>query len=257
MTAEFWQYDARLGRRWNLDPKPQRAISDYACFANSPFQFSDLKGDSIRLTDAFKAQKQYMKAWDTWMSTESGKQFKKDYDKGGKYEHIAAVFDAVPTEKMNDSWASGETNSEIVDVKNPKNVTSLLKFQGAEENSISGAKQIVQGKVDDKYLRFTFQFPIPYGSYRSYDIASNVISFIHEKQHMQVNMLFLATGNTMPARGQGHDIMRVGIYSAEREKTFWTLGKLWSKEYVRQRGYQYINKNPFNFVDYEVNRYTR
>jgi len=21
-TAEFWQYDSRLGRRWNLDPKP-------------------------------------------------------------------------------------------------------------------------------------------------------------------------------------------------------------------------------------------
>jgi hypothetical protein len=21
-TAEFWEYDTRLGRRWNLDPKP-------------------------------------------------------------------------------------------------------------------------------------------------------------------------------------------------------------------------------------------
>ena len=28
-TAEFWQYDARLGRRWNLDPKPTIGLSDY------------------------------------------------------------------------------------------------------------------------------------------------------------------------------------------------------------------------------------
>ena len=33
-TAEFWQYDSRLGRRWNLDPKPNISISPYAAFAN-------------------------------------------------------------------------------------------------------------------------------------------------------------------------------------------------------------------------------
>ena len=45
-TAEFWQYDTRLGRRWNLDPKPLPSISQYACFANSPIWMKDVKGDS-------------------------------------------------------------------------------------------------------------------------------------------------------------------------------------------------------------------
>ncbi len=46
-TAEFWQYDARLGRRYNLDPKPNVSISQYACFANNPIGISDPLGDTI------------------------------------------------------------------------------------------------------------------------------------------------------------------------------------------------------------------
>lgn len=49
-TAEFWEYDTRLGRRWNLDPKPQILISDYACFGDNPISFSDILGDSKNST---------------------------------------------------------------------------------------------------------------------------------------------------------------------------------------------------------------
>ncbi|MBS1537050.1 MAG: hypothetical protein JST20_04815 [Bacteroidetes bacterium] len=45
-TAEFWEYDARLGRRWNQDPKPDASISNYATFNNSPIMYSDVLGDS-------------------------------------------------------------------------------------------------------------------------------------------------------------------------------------------------------------------
>lgn len=41
----FWEYDTRLGRRWNLDPKPTIGVSDYACFNDNPIQFSDVNGD--------------------------------------------------------------------------------------------------------------------------------------------------------------------------------------------------------------------
>ena len=44
-TAEFWEYDPRLARRWNLDPKPQKYISDYATFGNNPILFNDPFGD--------------------------------------------------------------------------------------------------------------------------------------------------------------------------------------------------------------------
>jgi YD repeat-containing protein len=47
MTAEFWQYDARLGRRWNMDParKKYPYESPYLAFHNNPIQFSDPNGD--------------------------------------------------------------------------------------------------------------------------------------------------------------------------------------------------------------------
>lgn len=44
-SAMYWEYDSRLGRRWNLDPKPIKGISDYACFANNPILLSDVNGD--------------------------------------------------------------------------------------------------------------------------------------------------------------------------------------------------------------------
>jgi len=46
-TAEFWQYDSRLARRWNQDPKPNTSISNYATFANNPIIFNDPLGDTI------------------------------------------------------------------------------------------------------------------------------------------------------------------------------------------------------------------
>jgi hypothetical protein len=45
-TAMFWEYDSRLGRRWNKDPKPNPSVSDYACLANNPIWFTDVLGDS-------------------------------------------------------------------------------------------------------------------------------------------------------------------------------------------------------------------
>ncbi|MES2382809.1 MAG: hypothetical protein V4538_17310 [Bacteroidota bacterium] len=50
MTATFWECDVRLGRRFNLDPKPGLGISEYACFANNPVYNQDIKGDSINLS---------------------------------------------------------------------------------------------------------------------------------------------------------------------------------------------------------------
>jgi hypothetical protein len=47
-TAEFWQYDARIMRRWNIDPKPQIYSSPYSAFDNSPIWRSDPLGDTTK-----------------------------------------------------------------------------------------------------------------------------------------------------------------------------------------------------------------
>ena len=53
-TAEFWQYDSRVGKRWNRDPivkKHESPYATYATFANNPIWFRDLYGkDTISVT---------------------------------------------------------------------------------------------------------------------------------------------------------------------------------------------------------------
>jgi hypothetical protein len=44
-TAEFWQYDSRIGRRWNIDPVVKPWESSYAVNRNNPIALSDPFGD--------------------------------------------------------------------------------------------------------------------------------------------------------------------------------------------------------------------
>ena len=58
-TALYWEYDSRTGRRWNLDPKPNTAISPYATFENNPIFNTDPLGDSIPRINASLSQFKY------------------------------------------------------------------------------------------------------------------------------------------------------------------------------------------------------
>ena len=55
-TAEYWEYDCRLGRRWNLDPQPQINISDFTVMGNSPIYFMDPNG-AFHITGEGKERK--------------------------------------------------------------------------------------------------------------------------------------------------------------------------------------------------------
>ena len=45
-TAEFWQYDCRLGRRWNVDPMPDYWESVYGVLLSNPIRFTDFYGNT-------------------------------------------------------------------------------------------------------------------------------------------------------------------------------------------------------------------
>lgn len=48
-SAEFWMYDSRIGRRWNIDPMVKAWESPYAVFANNPISFIDPNGaDTVK-----------------------------------------------------------------------------------------------------------------------------------------------------------------------------------------------------------------
>ena len=55
-SAEYWMYDSRLGRRWNLDPVDQISISNYAVLSNSPIINIDPNGDVIVIANSQTGQ---------------------------------------------------------------------------------------------------------------------------------------------------------------------------------------------------------
>jgi len=51
-SAEYWMYDSRLGRRWNIDPVKKQHESSYATFANNPiFLVDPLGADTININN--------------------------------------------------------------------------------------------------------------------------------------------------------------------------------------------------------------
>ena len=53
-SAEFWKYDSRVARRWEIDPILKFHESPYAAFANNPVWFNDWNGADTGLVILFK-----------------------------------------------------------------------------------------------------------------------------------------------------------------------------------------------------------
>ncbi len=144
MTAEFWQYDARIGRRWNVDPKPNVSISPYAAFENNGIFNSDPLGDTTRPTT-------YQSSWsnnaDNLKYKESGKygDHRKKFNLGAGEEmykvNCTYIFERDNYDNgKNDFWFyNGDTWEGFtpeVRPKMPRNVAKLL-FWDAAVQSIS------------------------------------------------------------------------------------------------------------------------
>ncbi|MDP2174277.1 MAG: hypothetical protein Q8K70_00055 [Bacteroidota bacterium] len=64
-TAEYWEYDSRLGRRWNLDPVDQVWMSNYSVLGNNPLFNNDIFGDRFQpgySKKQYRKQKRYTKS---------------------------------------------------------------------------------------------------------------------------------------------------------------------------------------------------
>ena len=56
-TALYWEYESRIGRRWNVDPVPKGYQSLYSCFTNNPIWRIDPDGDD----DIFNEHGQFIR----------------------------------------------------------------------------------------------------------------------------------------------------------------------------------------------------
>ncbi len=64
-SAEYWMYDSKTARRWNLDPMPNPWQSSYATFNSNPIVFSDPLGLYGTEEEAQQQRKEAIKAGHT------------------------------------------------------------------------------------------------------------------------------------------------------------------------------------------------
>ena len=140
-TAMFWEMDPRLGRRWNLDSKPQISISDYAIFRNNPVWFTDVLGDS-----SVWDNKGYMVHYDP--NDKDLRVFIKDGDKLNLMGSLGGDIDAS-------KWLPNllkENSEEADDIFNPFTFRNYVKQYGkwdykyaSPANPNSGTNQHILG----------------------------------------------------------------------------------------------------------------
>jgi hypothetical protein len=116
-TALFWEYDTRLGKRWNIDPIIKPWESGYSCFSNNSILFTDPNGQDIDVSKIMKSP-EHAKAFVLFAQTKEGKAFLKDYaSKGQKLEYDGKVFfeatDAGKYDKQNVNLVYNVGNSDM------------------------------------------------------------------------------------------------------------------------------------------------
>jgi hypothetical protein len=60
-TAMFWEYDPRLGRRWDEDPMPLFSTSNYSCFKDNPIWYNDPHGNIFDVANNDESKKDVKK----------------------------------------------------------------------------------------------------------------------------------------------------------------------------------------------------
>lgn len=88
-TAQYWEMDPRLGRRWNTDPVVKPHESPYAVFANNPIWFVDPNGADTSFADnaartqfneTYKGVDNAIKGFDKKIDNKLAKWQEKGYD---------------------------------------------------------------------------------------------------------------------------------------------------------------------------------
>ncbi len=141
MTAQFWEYDSRLGRRWNLDPKPRFGISNYSTFGNNPIWFSDPKGDIFGIGKDDQSQKDIKSL---------AKSKNKDFIKIGEDGQVGLDFGELSKEKIEEKLSEDKGLALI------KNLIEAKDKDGNDEiyyyEASNRREGVVQGKHENGML---------------------------------------------------------------------------------------------------------
>jgi hypothetical protein len=114
-TAQFWEYDSRIGRRWNIDPVTKDDESPYLTFGGNPIVMMDPDGD-----DWYKNKKSGSVDW----FEGSGKH--KGYGKS-----LGATYDGYTNGTSGKHWMNGDANGTKVLWLDPVTVTAKRKVDNS------------------------------------------------------------------------------------------------------------------------------
>ena len=103
-TAEFWQYDSKIARRWNVDPVDKFWESSYATFSSNPLIFTDELGLNA---DFFKNEDGHV----VWRDSED------DYilDNGERYDNIGKTHTREVVDNENNLYYTHDIEEENED----------------------------------------------------------------------------------------------------------------------------------------------
>ena len=82
-SAKYWEYDSRIGKRWNLDPKSVFEESPYSTMKNNPMFLSDPMGDTVILSSGFANNPNAMKAFEELKKSPRFQELYGQYDIAG------------------------------------------------------------------------------------------------------------------------------------------------------------------------------
>ena len=221
-TAEFWQYDSKIARRWNNDPRPNTSISVYAAFAGNPIWFNDVKGDT---SVWFKPDGSFWKIMDDGKKEWSGKLWK-TLDVVKKKNND----DGTTTTTYKGNTLNFEFADPINDVKDIKNgvitrvsvvsknkIKSMLIDAGAfnSENRRNAIQYLSKegiggGKLDFSYTSIPQNFPE--ASSNPLETPSSTIFLVDNVAHNHMNFgnfLFGAAGSTL---GVAKGVLKMGAH---------------------------------------------
>ncbi|MBU3663180.1 MAG: hypothetical protein FGM41_08300 [Bacteroidetes bacterium] len=140
LTAEFWEYDKRLGRRWNVDPKPRIGLSDYSCLGNNPIVNIDPNGDYFfGLFGSTKEQRNAAKAF----AAQNGGNIENYHSKNiyVKYTTVVGKYDAECGKEI-PTVISNTVHFHIDGIVSNSEIKSTYSFEFEMDISLSFGPQI-------------------------------------------------------------------------------------------------------------------
>jgi len=187
-TALYWEYDTRLGRRWNLDPVDQISISNYAVLANNPIWFKDPYGDTWG--DDESAEKGDELINEAKIKKDAFDEKAKSYDqkasrfmRNGKDTETSLTYKALAQEArkgaasmqqlINDITAMGDENNPIEFFYKKKSgttgYTSMNKAGQVIMEYVSNVNAVHESTHGGQHLRGSIT--LLYGSFHNYDLT--------------------------------------------------------------------------------------